>query len=138
MKDDFFKGDGVTYVYDHDTIHESVKNLDKPAYTYFKPENSPVMCDKNMFFACDEQTRLYSVLEEATVLALERSQIPYPEMWSSRKSFEFALGKVCTSITSGWWRSWAWEHYNEVLAIFKDDYLERFKQGVESGLVKKL
>lgn len=136
-KDEFFKGDGVTYVYDHDSVHEAMKHLERPAYAYFKPADREVLCDKEMFFAADERVRLYSVLEEAQVLALERSQIPHPGVWSLEKSFRYALMKVCTSITSGWWREWAWEHHDQVAAMYEPDYVERFWRAVEAGVVKR-
>jgi hypothetical protein len=134
MKQDFFTGDGVKYLYDHDTIHLSVKHLDRPAYTYFKPDQNEVFCDRGMFEACDEQTRLYAVLEESYVLALERSQIPFPNM-PRKQSFDMALEKVCTSITSGWFREFSWENYDKVQALYNDNYVDRLYQGVESGLV---
>src|SRR5271156_1591992 len=34
-KDNFFKDDSIEYVYDHDTIHQSVAKFERPAYTYY-------------------------------------------------------------------------------------------------------
>jgi hypothetical protein len=135
-KKDFFSGDGLEYVYDHDTIHLSVKHLDQPAYTYFKEPNKEVMCSRRLFEAAPKETQLYSVLEEAYVLALERSQIPYKDKISPKKSFEIALMKVCTSITSGWWREFAWEHYYDAVSMYSDAYVDKFWAGVKSGLIK--
>jgi len=46
--------------------------------------------------------------------------------------FEMALMKVCTSITSGWFREYAWENYQKVLDLYdslgEDDYVKRFEQ----------
>lgn len=137
-KDEFFKGPEIPYVYDHDTIHLSMMQLDKPAYDYFKPNDQEVNCSKDMFMACDEKIRLYAVLEESYVLALERSQIPAPNAWTPRKSFEMALSKVCSSITSGWFRAYAYEHYFDVLALYDDNYTKKFWAAVESGIVKKI
>lgn len=138
-KDDFFKKDeGVTYVYDHDSIHEAVKRYDRPAYTYFKPENSQVLCDRAMFEASSREVQLASVVEEATVLALERSQIPFKNQVTPKWSFDMALMKVCTSITSGWWRSFAWEHYDEVQALYDENYVAKFWEAVKKGVVVKL
>lgn len=137
-KNEFFKGPEIPYVYDHDTIHLAMMHLDKPAYDYFKPDDKEVMCSKEMFMACDEKIRLYSVLEESYVLALERSQIPAPNAWTPRKSFEVALSKVCSSITSGWFRAYAYEHYFDVLALYNDNYTKKFWAAVDSGIVKKI
>lgn len=139
MKDQFFKKeDGIDYIYDHDSIHVAIARGERPAYTYFKPENSEVMCDKNMFFAASEEIRLHSVVEEATVLALERSQIPYKDKVSPRWSFEHALMKVCTSITSGWFREFCWENFDKALALYDEKYVDKFWNAVEKGIVQKV
>ena len=151
---DFFNGDGVNYVYDHDSIHLTVAltvdadyentpsdqhlplMANTPAYTYYMKDGSEVMTSKELFFKVPEETRLYGVYEESCVLALERSQIPHglgkeggP---TPRWSFEMALMKVCTSITSGWFREYAWENHDKVMALYnelgEDDYIERFKR----------
>ncbi|WP_278939166.1 DUF7275 domain-containing protein [Pseudomonas helleri] len=146
-KEDFFKGDGVNYVYDHDSIHLTQALFCKamcgrgyaPAYTFYMKENSEVMTSKEKFMSVPEQIRLYGVYEESCVLALERSQIPHglgkeggP---TARWSFEMALMKVCTSITSGWFREYAWENYDKVLALYNElgenDYIERFSKNKE-------
>uniref|UniRef100_A0AAU6VZH4 Uncharacterized protein n=2 Tax=unclassified bacterial viruses TaxID=12333 RepID=A0AAU6VZH4_9VIRU len=138
---DFFNGDGVNYVYDHDSIHLAVALVELqtgkwPAYKTYMKEGSEVMTSKQKFFDCSEETRLNGVYEESCVLALERSQIPHglgkeggP---SARWSFEMALMKVCTSITSGWFREFAWENYDKVLDLYnelgEDDYISRFQR----------
>lgn len=136
-KGDFFTGDGVQYVYDHDTIHLSVAltkpnaHTFQPAYTFYMKDGAAVMTSKEKFMNQPERIRLYGVYEESCVLALERSQIPYPNT-PPRKSFETALMKVCTSITSGWFREYAWEHYDEVMALYEAqgewDYVQRFQR----------
>jgi hypothetical protein len=157
---DFFNGDGVNYVYDHDSIHLAValdsyvewgqpcpdgrvgclvahgKRIFSPAYTKYMKDGSEVMTSKEKFMSVDEKVRLYGVYEESCVLALERSQIPHglgkeggP---TARWSFEMALMKVCTSITSGWFREYAWENYQKVLDLYNElgenDYIERFNK----------
>lgn len=179
-KQEFFAGDGVNYVYDHDSIHETVALLPvvpkccvptleeeallangdcqpeelwggkrptchkclnaepvhRPAYTFYMKDGAAVMTSKEKFFAVDEQIRLFGVYEETCVLALERSQIPHglgkeggP---TPRWSFEMALMKVCTSITSGWFREFAWENYDKVLDLYEqlgeDDFIKRFER----------
>jgi hypothetical protein len=144
-KSAFFDGDGVPYIYDHDSIHLTQALTYKetgnhantlcpeialyPAYTFYMKDGAAVMTSKEKFMAQDEIIRLRGVYEESCVLALERSQIPFPDA-SPRKSFEYALMKVCTSITSGWFREFAWENYQKVLDIYEkegeDGYLKRF------------
>lgn len=133
----FFNGDQVNYVYEHDTIHESMKTLDKPAYSYFKPDESEVYCSREMFDALDESIKLKAVLEETQVLALERSQVLYAGV-PPKKSFDMALEKVCTSITSGWFREYAWENYDKVQSLYDAQYVDKFWADVNKGIVKKL
>ena len=135
-KDDFFKDDNIDYKWDHDTIHLSVMHLNKPAYEFFKEDNAEVKCSKELFNSLPEQTKLYAVCEEAYVLALERSQIPFPGTWTPRKSFEFALMKISSSITSGWFREYCWENYDKALAMYNDNYVNKFWDDVKIGLVK--
>lgn len=136
-KQNFFDpNSGVNYVYDHDSIHESMKHLELPAYSYFKEDLAEVKCSKDKFFNAPEEVRLFSVLEESYVLALERSQIPFRGGVDPRRSFLIALEKVCTSITSGWWREYAWDHYDDVLSLYNDDYVEKFWKAVNDGKVK--
>lgn len=133
-KEGFFTDD-VPYIYDHDSIHEAVKHLSYPAYWYFKPAESEVMVSREMFEKLSTKVKLYSVLEEVYVLALERSQIPYPDT-DRKRSFDMAHMKVCTSITSGWWREFAWENYEAVQALYDEGYVDRFWAAEEAGRIK--
>ena len=135
-KEEFFNPDDSFYVYDHDSIHEAVALGDQPAYTLYAVDGAEVLSSKQKFFKADEETRLWGVYEETCVLALERSQIPNnfngpSPQWSFRK----ALEKVCTSITSGWFRDYAWEHYDEVVALYeklgRSDYIKRFRANTD-------
>ena len=131
----FFSGDGVNYIYDHDTIHEAVMLNDKPAYMNYIVEGADVMTSKEKFFNCPREIQLLGVYEETCVLALERSQIPNNFEIDPRNSFVTALVKVCTSITSGWFREFAWENFDEVIKIYRangeSDYINRFNANQE-------
>lgn len=133
-KKDFFSADGVKYVYDHDSIHESVKIDDVPAYTYFQSDNAEVMCDMKKFFALPERIRLNAVYEESCVLALERSIIPFGTDYE--RAFIMALEKVCTSITSGKFREYAWENYYTVRDMFNSKTFDRFFEHAANDQVK--
>lgn len=132
-KNNFFETEGVEYTYDHDTIHEAVKVGEKPAYTYFLENGAQVKCSKEKFEKLDYVVQLRAVLEEAYTLALERALIPFNFESTPRKAFSTALMKVCTSITSGWFREFAWEHYDEVWSLYNDDYAEKFKVALTKG-----
>ncbi|QQG33839.1 hypothetical protein ZPAH1_orf00077 [Aeromonas phage ZPAH1] len=117
-KQSFFKDD--IYTIDHDSIHEAIAVKDKPAYRNYMMDGEEVMTSKQKFFDCEEQTKLLGVYEEACVLALERSIIPFPGKLSPGQAFSMALEKVCTSITSGWFREYAWENYTKVIHIYDE------------------
>lgn len=139
-KKDFFTDD-IPYRYDHDSIHEAMKLYEKPAYAYFKEDEAEVKVSKELFFKLPYEKQLAAVYEESCVLALERSQIPYPEM-DPLVSFKIALEKVCTSITSGWFREFAWENYNETLQLYnlqvekKKSYIDLFQLGLNQNIIK--
>lgn len=134
-KSQFFD-DTVQYVYDHDTIHEAVKMLDRPAYTFYMKDGAEVLTDMNKFDACDEIIRLYGVLEESYVLAIERHQVPNDYKPNPRDSFLIALEKVCTSITSGRFREFSYENYHRVIELYNDNYVDKFKKALYDGNIK--
>ena len=135
LKKDFFNED-VSYIYDHDSIHEAVKHLERPAYSFFQKENAEVACDKNKFFECSREIQLYSVVEESTVLAIEHNLVPYPNRWSHEQAWRFAFSKVCTSIASGWWREFAYENALDCLKLYPSDYWNKFQEGLSNGIIK--
>jgi hypothetical protein len=97
-----------------------------------------VKASKALFEGLPEMVKLRGVLEEAQVLALERAVIS--NSMDSDEAFEIALKKICTSITSGWFREYAWENYDAVMSIYNmsgRDYVNRFKKALHAGIVKK-
>jgi hypothetical protein len=135
-KADFFKDDGLNYVYDHDTIHESVARGERPAYTYYMKDGEQVLTDKAKFFSGPREIQLNGVIEEAAVLAIERSLVPHPGVWAQEFAWKFALSKVCSSITSGWFRQFAYENALDIVKMYPAGYWEKFQRDVEMGLVK--
>lgn len=135
-KENFFKDDNIDYVWDHDDIHKSVAVYDRPAYTYYLKEGAQVDCDRSKFFDISQEIRLAGVVEEAAVLAIERSLVPHPGVWTPEYAWKFALAKVCSSITSGWFRQFAYENAPTILKQYPKGYWEKFQKDCESGLVK--
>lgn len=135
-KEAFFDGDGVDYVYDHDDLHKILAVDGAPAYTKYMAEGSQVLTSKAKFFAVDHRVRVLGGLEEALVLACERSQIPFPEV-NPDQSFTYALMKVCTSITSGYFREFCWEHYDEIVEEYNKNggsqYATRIREAIQNG-----
>ncbi len=102
-KDDFFT-DNVTYVYDHDWLHEQVSHPEPPVYTKCLKENEDVLIDKDKFdlLPFEEQIRMFR--EEVTVIAIERF-IVNPRVkgrWSWIQAHNMSLHKTITQLTKGW------------------------------------
>ena len=142
-KEEFFITSGeLKYEYDHDSLHQAVAHRPRPMYTYYAVDGEQVLSDRSKFEGLSsDYERNLGVIEEAYVLALERSVIPFGT--NQDVAFYMALEKVCTSITSGWFREWAWEHYSDVIRIYQMDnavasYVTKFNRAVESGVAKKV
>jgi len=128
---------GVHMTYQHDDIHCVICLYDRPAYTYYLKEGSEVLTDNKKFWECSEEIRLAGVMEEAMVLAIERSLVSCPNVLMPDRAFRLALAKVASSITSGAFRSYAHLHLFEALKIYPRDYWEKFQKAVENGIVRR-
>lgn len=134
-KKEFFSDDGVNYIYDHDTIHEAIKLYDVPAFELIKDDKAEVFTSKEKFYAQPHHIQIATVLEESYVLALERSLIPNNFKPKPEAAFLKALEKVCTSISSGYWRTFAWENYWEVRELYNENYVDKFKKALDEGQI---
>ena len=138
-KTDFFSGDGVRYVYDHDDLHRIMAVESSPAYTKYMADGEQVLTSKDKFFSLDERTKLLGGLEEALVLCAERSLIPYNFEPNEDEMFKHALMKISTSITSGYFREFCWENQYKILEMYKEigkDWLSRLKMEIENASIK--
>lgn len=119
----------------HDTIHLTQAFGDKPAYLNF--QLGEVQCSMKRFFELDEQIRLNAVFEESATLAIERAIWPTQFKCNEFKAFRTSLQKLCCHISSGKFRAYAWDNYNEVLAMYKKgDIVKRFREGLEDGTIE--
>jgi hypothetical protein len=138
-KDNFFKDDGIVYQYNHDDIHRAVMLHPKPAYEYYLVPGEEVKCSKDLFFQVSEDIRLSGAVEEGLTLALERSLVAHPNVWTPDFAFKFAYAKVCTSITSGFFRKYCFENLPAAMKLYREryqDYFERFQQALAEGRVR--
>ena len=94
-----------------------------------------MQCDKNKFFSIDEKYRLAGAVEEAAVLAIERSLVPHAGTWTPEYAWKFALSKVCSSITSNWFREYSYNNIFKILKMYPKNYWEKFQNDVSIGLV---
>ena len=133
-KKNFFDA-SVKYTYDHDDIHRAVAVGPVPAYTKFSVDGAEVKCSRKKFVNLHHTERLQAGLEEAYVLAIERSLVPHPGVLLPREAFMKALMKVCTSITSGWFREYCWEYHDEIAAMYNEDFFDKFKVALAEGKI---
>lgn len=133
-KSGFFRDD--IYTYDHDTIHVAVALGSRPAYLEFKPTDSEVMVSKKMWDELPLQIKLNAAYEEICVLALERSITPFPGKKTYKEAFGMAHAKLATSISSGWFREFVWENYYAIQAMYSDEFVNKFNEGLVKGVVK--
>lgn len=139
-----FFDDSVGYVYDHDDLHRILAIEESPAYTKYMVDGEQVLTSREKFFTVGEKVRLLGGLEEALVLCAERSLIPYNWQPNPAEMFKFALQKICTSITSGFFRQFCWEHYDDILEMYEKLYgnssnpswVCKLKKEIDSGNVK--
>lgn len=102
-KDEFFT-DEVTYLYDHDYLHELVSHPSEPMYTRVLQDGEDVLIDKSKFDSLSREDQVRMFREEITVIAAERWLInPY---WkgsiSWMEAYRLSLKKTITSLTKNW------------------------------------
>lgn len=119
-KDDFFD-DYVVKKYDHDLLHEIVSYYDKPMYSLLQDGTDSVWCSKSKWDELEHFQKCYCVAEEAYVIAAERFLIRSDWKKSKRISFIWAMNKICTTLTSGWFRDFAIDNYAHILDNVYDE-----------------
>lgn len=128
--DDFFN-DKVTKYYVHDDIHRAVAYYDEPIYERLKRDPKLAKCEKDLWLQLSHADRVKCVQEECFVIALERYIIPsliegkrhIPQNFA----FYNALERVCTTLTSNWFRDFAIDNWKEITQ-YNVDFLEKFKE----------
>lgn len=132
-----FFGDEPYEIFDHDSIHEALAFPLRPAYEQMK--DGEVMCSKKKWDKMPEHERLRCVVEEAGILALERSILPALFLnrgyRGQRWAYEHALMKICTTITSGFFRDYCIESWTTAVERMPD-LAGLFFNGIKAGIVK--
>jgi hypothetical protein len=99
-----FFDDNVTYVYNHDYLHELVAAPGTPIYKDVLMKDEQVMVDKDKFNALpfDRQVRMFR--EEVAVIACERWLINPVNRgkFSLKQAWNLSLKKTITNLTKGW------------------------------------
>lgn len=125
-----FFDDAVSKVYDHDTLHELVAYGDRPLYTYLKSEGKEgsAWCEKSLWDQFTHQQKVLCVAEEVYVIATERFLVPSDWEKQTRVAYMDSLRKVCTTLTSGWFRDFAIDNYPDIVGKFDKEKFNNIKE----------
>jgi hypothetical protein len=123
--DDFFD-DFVDKVYDHDWLHELYSYNTRPMYEKLKkPDHlDQAWCEKDLWKALTLEEQCKCVAEECYVIATERFIVPSGLVFPSKLAYIKALTKVCTTLTSGWFRDFAIDNYPQVFGLYDRQKIE--------------
>lgn len=115
----------------HDRVHEIFAHHDRPVYEMMQKEDEEVACSRELFDKLPHLYKIQAVLEEAYVIAMERYVIP--TNLNATLAFMKALQRICTNLTSGWFRKFAYDHYLEIARTSNVNYyvilLDAYKNG---------
>ena len=117
---DFFD-DPVKKVYDHDFLHELYAYEDRPMFEKLKrPEQFDLAwCTKDLWNELSLAQKLQCVAEETYVIATERFMVPNNWDYNTKRAYYNALKKVCTTLTSGWFRDFAIDNFPAIYDLYE-------------------
>lgn len=140
---------------EHDSIHELVMYYTRPIFETLKTDKSKALLSRKLFEESTTEVKLNCVREEAMAIAIERYcydcikineyrfVIPHyvrigqtPKL-TSQEAYELALERVCTTLTSGWFRQFAiynWPIINQV----DKDLVAIYRKHLEPILLPRL
>ena len=143
-KAEFFN-DTVKYWFDHDDLHViwSKQFSEDPAYFQILAEGQEVEMDEIKWKALTHDERIKVIMEELVVISFERCTLPwYMERLGKIpiefQCFDWALFRVCTTLTSGFAREYAIENYTELKQKQPQGWMAYFLQQYEDGHLKLL
>jgi hypothetical protein len=142
-KDEFFKDDVSNHTFEHDDIHRVMAHRERPMFEYIEDSlNGTVKSSKEKFFQLTREEQIQCVLEEAYVIALERGILPMlyegKKLADAKTAIQWSLMRICTTLTSGWFREFAVENYPYIVNSVDPRYVEKFLYFVDSGQIKRI
>lgn len=109
-----FFNNKVLRVYEHDSIHMSIAYYTRPLFERILRDDHDVAVDRGKFDALDYLDKLRLVREEVYATALERQLIPSNYKSSPRGAYSWALMKLITSFSKGWFPLFIVRNYHEL------------------------
>lgn len=141
----------VTSYYVHDDMHKAIALMHEgdPVYQKILAEGAEVETDPVLWSKLTLQQKIWCVLEEVYVIALERKIVPQlfevkhlstlandPKLkadyrlMSDKEAFDWALYRVCTTLCDGFFREFAVKAYDEIQAQYNPDYVRLFFKNI--------
>lgn len=127
----------INRLYVHDDLHRATCYYAQPLFSKIKLDPSKATCDQVLFEALSLEDQIRAVQEEAFSIALERKVIPAMmsgKPFNSKEALKYALFRLCTTLAGGWFRSFAQDHYYEILDC-DVDYVAKFNLAVQAGKI---
>jgi len=127
----------VTSYFVHDDMHKAIALMHEgdPVYQKILAEGAEVETDPALWGRLTLQQKIWCVLEEVYVIALERKIIP--QMFekggfdpSPKEAFDWALFRVCTTLCDGFFRDFACKAYDKIQAQYNPDYVNLFFKNI--------
>jgi hypothetical protein len=115
----------VNRVYEHDVLHEKTCFYDRPLYERLKIDKTKAKLEKKLFDALSFDDKIKLVQEEAFAIALERQIIP-GNTTDPKAAYFYAIERISTTLTAGWFREFALENFKDIINV-NFDYVERFE-----------
>jgi hypothetical protein len=126
----------------HDDMHMAVAHYDRPLYERMQKDLELAKCDKNLWNDFSFEDKCKCVLEEAYVISLERKILPMlfgkGTLISSLDSLDWALMRICTTLCSGWFRSFATDNFFRIKQFSNLNYVEDFLEKYQNGEIKRI
>jgi hypothetical protein len=139
---DFFDDKVSNRTFIHDQIHEVMAFGERPMFERIKIDPDKVACSKEKFNALHYMERIRCVQEEAYVIALERAIIPMlfegEGLATPLDAYKWAVKRICTTLSSGWFREFALENYEFIMGMYGEHYVDEFLKAVESGRIERI
>lgn len=102
--------------YPHDLLHKLTCYYDEPLYLKLKVNKEVANIDETLWNNLSFVDKVKAIREEAIVIALERKIIPaVPGRMDRVEAFRWALMRISTNLTEGFFREFAVDNHNEIM-----------------------
>ena len=126
-KENFFD-DAVKKQHNHDYLHELFAYYDKPLYARLLRNAELAWCEESKWQKLPHEDKLKCIAEEVQVITTERFMVPNSWKYPSKLAYAKALQKVCTTLCSGWFRSYSIDYYPELLQMYNASKFDKVKE----------